>query len=103
VQAVFGTRSRDEWLDLFRDIPACVGPVNDLGEALKDPQVTHRGMVAEVGGEPVGPGSPLKMSGAARSAAFRPAPGLGEHTAAVLATVGVGEAEVAELRARGVL
>jgi crotonobetainyl-CoA:carnitine CoA-transferase CaiB-like acyl-CoA transferase len=101
LQEIFATRTRDEWLQAFDGIDACVGPVNDVAEALADPQVSARAMVAEVGGALVGPGPVPKLGVAA--APLRPAPGFGEHTAEVLATVGVEEADLAGLRARGVI
>ncbi|HEX2089063.1 MAG TPA: CaiB/BaiF CoA-transferase family protein [Actinomycetota bacterium] len=100
LQEIFATRNRAEWLDEFRDVPSCVGPVNDLGEALADPQVRHRGMVAEIDGQPVGPGPPLKMSGLPQTA-LKPAPRLGEHTGDVLAALGVDGAGMDALRADG--
>ncbi|MDP8956911.1 MAG: CoA transferase [Actinomycetota bacterium] len=102
LEEIFATRSRDEWLAEFRDVPACVGPVNDLGEALGDPQVRHREMVAEIEGRAVGPGPALKMSGV-RQGVLRPAPTLGEHTADVLRSIAVDEAEIEALRARGTI
>jgi crotonobetainyl-CoA:carnitine CoA-transferase CaiB-like acyl-CoA transferase len=102
LQAVFETRSRAEWLVAFAGQDACVGPVNDVREALTDPQVRHRGMVAEVDGVPVGPGPAPKMSGHDPGPA-RPAPELGASTAEVLATIGLTETDVADLRARGVV
>jgi crotonobetainyl-CoA:carnitine CoA-transferase CaiB-like acyl-CoA transferase len=102
LQAVFLRRTRDEWLDALGDVPACVGRVNDVAEALADPQVRHRNMVAHVDGEAVGPGPALKLSGF-EPGPFRPAPGLGEHTADVLASIGMDEHEVEALRARGVV
>jgi alpha-methylacyl-CoA racemase len=102
LQAIFGERSRDEWLDLLAGEETCVGPVNDLGEALDDPHVRHRAMVAQVGGVPVGPASPVKFEGQ-RPTVLRPAPRLGEHTAEVLGGVGVEEAELSELGVRGIV
>jgi crotonobetainyl-CoA:carnitine CoA-transferase CaiB-like acyl-CoA transferase len=102
IQAILLERGRDEWLQALGHVQACVGPVNDLAEALADPQIRHRGMVAEVGGAPVGPGPPLKPSGRAPGDLL-PAPALGENTAEILATVGVGEEELADLRARRVV
>ena len=102
IQAIFLRRGRDEWLRVLGDQAVCVGPVNDLAEALADPQIRHRGMVAEVEGVPVGPGSPLKLAGRSREP-LRPAPSFGEHSAEILATVGVGKEELADLRARGVV
>jgi crotonobetainyl-CoA:carnitine CoA-transferase CaiB-like acyl-CoA transferase len=102
LQSIFVTRDRDEWLEVLSEAETCVGPVNDLSEALADLQVRHRGMVAEVEGVAVGPGPALKMSGD-RPGALRPAPAFGEHTGEVLATVGVADEELAELRAQGIV
>jgi crotonobetainyl-CoA:carnitine CoA-transferase CaiB-like acyl-CoA transferase len=52
----FRTRSRDEWVEALADLETCVAPVNDLAEGLEDPQVSHRGGLAAVGGTPLGPG-----------------------------------------------
>jgi crotonobetainyl-CoA:carnitine CoA-transferase CaiB-like acyl-CoA transferase len=98
LQERFATRARDEWLAELGAVEACVGPVNDVAEALSDPQVMARGMVAEIEGSKVGPGPALKLGGA-----FRPAPGLGQHTAEVLGRIGVGDDELAALRAAGVV
>ena len=100
LQQAFATRSRDEWLAALEPLEACVGPVNTIGEALGDPQVRHRGMVAEVDDRAVGPASPVRFDGAS-AIASRPAPGLGEHTAEVLAEAGFSDREVAGLLARG--
>jgi crotonobetainyl-CoA:carnitine CoA-transferase CaiB-like acyl-CoA transferase len=102
LQSIFETRDRDEWLAALQDVSACVGPVNDLGEALRDPQLRHRSMVATVAGRPVGPGPAVKFSGRA-GPTLVPAPHLGEHTAEVLATIGVAASELNDLRTAGVV
>jgi len=89
--AVFGTRPRDEWLArlLAEDVPCA--PVYDMREVFEDPQVQHLGLRARVertsapSFETVA--SPLRYSG---TPVPRPAapPGLGEHTAAILAELG---------------
>ena len=104
VTAVLETKSRDEWCAALSDIDACFGPVNDMEEALADPQVRARAMVVDV---PVGSGAlpeignPLKMRGVGFDA--RPAPGFGEHTDSVLRDAGYDDAAIAELRASGAI
>jgi crotonobetainyl-CoA:carnitine CoA-transferase CaiB-like acyl-CoA transferase len=100
LQDVFDTRTRDEWVRAFQGIEACVGPVNDVAEALSDPQVVARRMVAEVDGVAVGPGPALKLGATPQ---LGPAPGFGEHTAEVLDSIGVSEDERAALKERGVI
>lgn len=102
LSASFAERDRDEWLRAFEGVEACVGPVNDLAETFEDPQVRHRGMVAEVGGRPVGPASPFKLSSFEPGPPI-PAPALGEHTTEVLGDSGFGRDEIASLRASGVV
>ena len=36
LKAIFKTRTRDEWVDDFAEIDACVGPIYDIGEAVND-------------------------------------------------------------------
>jgi crotonobetainyl-CoA:carnitine CoA-transferase CaiB-like acyl-CoA transferase len=98
---VFGSRPRDEWVERLAGLEACVGPVNDVAEAVADPQVRHRGMVAEVDGRAVGPGPAIRL--AEGRGAMRPAPALGEHTDEVLAEAGLSREEIANLRGRGIV
>ena len=97
LEALFASRDRDDWLEALADLEVCVGPVNSLDEAFRDPQVVHRATVARAG-----PGSPFRFDGLQVQAAD-PAPGFGEHTDEVLAGVGVTEEQLADLRARGVV
>jgi len=71
-----------------------------------DPHVRHRGMVTELvdrRGEPRRTlGSPIKLSGTPATLRTPPAE-FGAHTDEVLAAVGYGAADLAALRARGVI
>ncbi len=102
LQEIFESRSRDEWVEALGHLETCVGPVNDVAEALADPQVIHRKLVAEVEGRPVGPGPAIGLPGGDRPP-LSPAPALGEHTEEVLTELGLSEAEVRELRSRAVI
>jgi crotonobetainyl-CoA:carnitine CoA-transferase CaiB-like acyl-CoA transferase len=85
------------------------GPCFADEEVVADPHVAARGMLVEIPRtdgveQPVlVPGNPVKMSAVAEHAERRP-PGLGEHTAAVLAAeLSLAPAEIEELRSAGVI
>jgi crotonobetainyl-CoA:carnitine CoA-transferase CaiB-like acyl-CoA transferase len=106
VEAIIRTRDRDEWFELLVKADVCVGKVYDVEEMVQDPQVQHRRMVIEAHHPRFGKvrqfGIALKLSdtpGTVRRAA--PVPG--EHTEDVLRDLGLGAAEIAALRSRGVI
>lgn len=107
VTRVFLTRSRDEWVQMFADVDACLSPVYTVAEALDDPHVRARGSVVEVDGVRY-LRSPVRMSsGAPLRAVAWPAvstpPVLGDDTDAVLDEAGIDAPTRAALRARGVV
>jgi len=103
---IFLARGRDEWLAAFEGTEACVGPVNDFEEAIRDPQLRHRGMVVEsqhasAGATPqVAPPLKLREHPAAPGAA---APRLGEATRAFLREAAYAEDEIEELLELGIV
>jgi alpha-methylacyl-CoA racemase len=105
ISEILKTKPRSEWLALLEDLEACVGPINSIEEALSDPHIQARGMIAAV---PTGEGpvqtiaSPIRDRGE-KPGAYPPAPGFGEHTDAVLHAEGFTDAEVASLRAAGAI
>lgn len=105
-QELFATRTRPEWLALLQDADACCGPVNDLAEAIDDPQLSHREMVLRqnhpIAGSHPQVGFPIKLRTQPASL-YAPAPGLGEHTRAVLLEAGFTAEEVAVLVDAGVI
>ena len=99
----FGTMRRDQWEErlLKWDVPG--GPVNDIAEALADPQVSLRDMVVEIDHPVAGTyrtaGNPIKHGGPDE---FAPPPTLGQDTDAVLTgLLGYTEEAVASLRQTG--
>jgi len=112
VAAIFRARTRDEWVAWFRDVDACVEPVNTIEEMLRDPQVQYRGLVVEEnipreepvvqpsGRSPQRIQSPFRFT---RRTHESPAPALGEHTWEVLRQVGFDDEEIQELQAARVL
>ena len=98
------TRSSAEWMREFETAGVPVGPVNNIGKVLDDPQVKAREMLVEVEHSTVGrtkaTGLPIKFSDTP-GGVTRGAPTLGEHTNDVLASLGYSDSQVAQLRKEG--
>ena len=105
LRSIFKTRTRDEWWDYLRSSgDVAVGRVFSVDELAEDPQLSHRGMVQDVGefdGETVrqvGIGPKLSETpGSVR----RLGPNIGEHTDEVLGELGYAAAEIASARKTG--
>ena len=97
LDALFASRTMDEWLALFGDAEVCVGPALTLDEALE----LHAGRVFTL--EQPGEGRLRQLGGLFGVTSARPAPALGEHNAEVLAALGKPAEEIARLHEAGVL
>ena len=103
---VFMTKTAQEWVDIAvaHDVPLV--PTNTKKEVLDDPHLRARDILETKVHPAVGafsmPGWPAIVKGH-HYETFRHAPALGEHTAEVLGAVGVGQSELDELRAQGVV
>jgi crotonobetainyl-CoA:carnitine CoA-transferase CaiB-like acyl-CoA transferase len=104
VEQIFMERSRDEWRRFASEHDCCLEPVLDLDEALDSELVRARGMVVDLdqpGADGVKLlGVPVKLSRTPGGPAG-PGPALGEHTEAVLASLGYSEVEIAALKESG--
>ncbi|MEA2418337.1 MAG: hypothetical protein QOE60_543 [Thermoleophilaceae bacterium] len=101
----FAVRPTAEWLELLGAAGIPTGPVNTVGEALRDPQVLERGAVVEVEHPRLGTvrqvATPLRVGSEPKP--VRRAPARGEHTDDVLSELCGYDAErTAALRADGV-
>ena len=87
LNAILRENTSGYWLRELEEKRIPCAPVNQLSEALSDPQVVHRNMVVELGhpnGKSTrGPGNPIKMS-RSNEETFTAAPLLGQHTQQVL-------------------
>ena len=101
------TNTKAHWLEKLRANRVPCAPVNDLGEALNDPQTRARNMVVDVptpfGRSVPQPGNPIKLSDTHEDN-FTPPPLLGQHTNEVLSQwLGKTETELANLRQQGII
>jgi crotonobetainyl-CoA:carnitine CoA-transferase CaiB-like acyl-CoA transferase len=101
VSEAIAAKSAAEWLEQLEAAKIPAGPINRISQALEDVQAQHRKMVRRIAGMPL-VGSPIRLDGA-RADSDQPPPALGEHTAEILAGLGVDEAEAARLREAGVI
>jgi crotonobetainyl-CoA:carnitine CoA-transferase CaiB-like acyl-CoA transferase len=92
---VFATRTLDEWAAIFDQHDVWFSVVQTLAEVTEDPQA-QRSLIelADTGYRTVAP--PARFS-AAPLTKTGPVPALGEHTAAVLRSVGLSDAEIEAL------
>jgi len=99
--ARFRTRTRDEWVARAEGRNACLSPVLEFAETAADPHLRARQTFVERGGyrQP----APAPRFERTPGGIAGDAPAAGAHSAEVLAAAGYSEAEVAELRAAGVV
>lgn len=101
LDAVFATKTADEWVRLFSDADLLAARVNDYSEVANDPQNLENGYITEVA-NPDGP--PVKMVGLPVIFSKTPghvrnlAPELGQHTEEVMLEAGYTWEEIAALR-----
>jgi crotonobetainyl-CoA:carnitine CoA-transferase CaiB-like acyl-CoA transferase len=102
----FKTRPAEYWLAALEESGVPCGPVNNMLQALADPQTIAREMVVEVEHSTLGQvktiGLPIKFSqtpGKVRSGA----PLYGEHTSAILGAYGFDADEIAALHKEGAI
>jgi crotonobetainyl-CoA:carnitine CoA-transferase CaiB-like acyl-CoA transferase len=104
-RAAFRDKTLAEWMAELGDQEICFGPVNEINDIFADPQIRHRQM-ALFSETPAGPmrtvGAPIKLSDTPASLRTPP-PLFGQDTDAVLRTLGLGDAEIEQLRAQGVV
>jgi crotonobetainyl-CoA:carnitine CoA-transferase CaiB-like acyl-CoA transferase len=106
LSAIFATETVEHWIALLEanDIPTC--RVNRLEEILAHPQIAANELIVErsdaVHGRISVLGPPVKLSSTPTRFA-RLAPCIGEHTDEVLREAGLGDDEIAALRAKKVV
>ena len=101
ISAVIATRDAEHWLGALEQAGIPAGPINGLTKAMSDIQIQHRRMVRTISGVPQVV-SPVKLDDE-RAASDLPPPGLGAHTAEVLADLGLATDEIERLSAANIV
>lgn len=104
---VFAQRTRREWAEIFAQRDVWWAPVNSIDDLLSDPQVAAAGAFVPPApdhgeeGDPPRTLATLVDFGASPVGPAGPPPELGEHTDAVLRSIGIDERELGRLRREG--
>ena len=100
IEAALGAHSPDEVLALLNTAQIANARLNTVDDLLAHPQLEHRWAEVE---SPAGPVRtlPFPVSTGGTAPALGPIPAVGEHTDAILAELGLTDAEVAALRSSG--
>jgi crotonobetainyl-CoA:carnitine CoA-transferase CaiB-like acyl-CoA transferase len=97
-------RTTADWVKLLDQAGVPVGPIQTVDEALSDPQVLARGMVAELQHPTAGPlrvvGCPIRLTRTPATVRTAP-PMLGQHTDDILAGLGFSGTRIASMREAG--
>jgi crotonobetainyl-CoA:carnitine CoA-transferase CaiB-like acyl-CoA transferase len=105
IEAVLTTATSDHWVEVLEAAGVPCGPVYDYAQMFADPQVRHRGLVQYASdpdlGEVAHIRTPIKIGEGVRVRTA--APKLGQHNAEIFGRLGVSEAELRKLRAKGVV
>ena len=106
LEETFSTEDTEHWLKLLDDAGVVAGPIYNMEQVYRDPQVLAREMLVDTEDPELGTihniGVPVKLS-ATPGSIRRRAPALGEHSGEILLEHGFTQGEVDELLNAGVI
>ncbi len=105
-EEAFKDRTREELIELVRGIGGDAVPILDYPSLIADAQVQALGAITEIEHPTAGKFStvaPVVTFSETPTSILNPPPTLGQHTDEVLASLGFSAAEIARLRASGIV
>lgn len=108
LERLFELKASAEWLAILEKAGVPAAPVNSVDKVMKDRQLKARNMFVTVDEPDAGvvtiPGNPIKMESIPESPTRPRAPGIGEHTDAILRdTLGLSAQAIRALRDEGAI
>ena len=107
IEAKLKARDGAAWTGIFMAAGIPAGPIYSLDQALADPQAIAQKLVETVMHPSLGAlkqlANPVKLGGGHGNSVRSAPPDLGADSAAILAALGLSEADIAALRAQGVV
>ena len=100
------TKPSNHWIELFETNGIPCGPINAIDQVFADPQVQHLGMATRMNSPHVGDkqvvASAINISGFSKAIRAH-TPNAGEHGDEILKSVGYSDAELNDMRHKGVI
>jgi CoA:oxalate CoA-transferase len=88
LESALGARTVGEWLEALGGAGIPCGPIQDVAQVLRDPQVAARNMLIRAGGAAMA-GNPVKLAAYPDPSERPPAPELDQHRTAILRELGL--------------
>ena len=106
LEAIFVSETTNFWIEVLEKSGVPCGPIFNIHQVYKDPQVNAREMVVAmdhpISGQIKAIGVPVKLS-ATPGSVRTPAPTLGQHTKEILRGLGLGDAEIDSLHEKSIV
>ena len=106
IQTEVSKKNQNEWISIFKNLDACVMPVNTFAEACKDPQIKARNMVLEIEhpkfGNVQNVASPINYSRTPLNIRSI-APKMGQQTENILKSLGYLDDDIRSFKKKGII
>ncbi len=106
LQKEFLKKTQKDWMEIFKDLDACVMPIKSFAEACEDPQIKARKMVIEMEHPKFGKiqnvGSPIKYSKTPLMIRNF-APKVGQNTKEILKSLNYNDEDISNFKRKGII